>query len=63
MDGTTLATPRPEGAAPGVVRLETYRIPPGARRDAASLTVTFQANDAWDAATANVFGCAVRRAP
>jgi hypothetical protein len=62
VDGTRLASPDLDGNAPGVVRVETFLVPPGVRREPSAFTVTFQAADRWDAATANVFGCAVRRA-
>jgi len=62
VDGTPLASPEPDHDGPGVVRIETFPIPPGIRRERSAFTVTFQAADRWDAATANVFGCAARRA-
>jgi uncharacterized protein len=62
VDGTPLAPPVLDGDAAGVVRIGTVEIPPGVRREQGALTVTFQAADRWDAATANVFACAVRRA-
>jgi hypothetical protein len=61
VDGTKLAAPDLDGQAPGVVRMETFPIPPGLRRDRDAITVTFKADERWDAATANVFGCAVTR--
>jgi hypothetical protein len=61
VDGTTLATPELDGEAPGVVRLETYALPPELRRGRDTLTITFQAADRWATATANVFGCGVSR--
>ena len=61
VDGTKLATPELDGEAPGVVRLETYRLPPELRRGRDTITITFQAADRWAAATANVFGCGVSR--
>jgi hypothetical protein len=62
VDGTPLASPELDGDAPGVVRIETVEVPPGVRREQGAFTVTFQAADRWDAATPNVFACAVRRA-
>jgi hypothetical protein len=59
VDGTKLAAPALDGEAPGVVRLETYPIPPELRRGRDAITITFQAADRWAAATANVFGCGV----
>jgi hypothetical protein len=59
VDGTKLAAPALDGEAPGVVRLETYPIPPELRRGRDAITITFQAVDRWAAATANVFGCGV----
>jgi DUF1680 family protein len=62
VDGTPLASPELDGDEPGVVRIDTFPIPGGARREQGAVTVTFQAADRWDGATANVFACAVRRA-
>jgi hypothetical protein len=62
VDGTPLASPELDHDGPGVVRIETFPIPPNIRRERSAFTVTFQAADRWDAATANVFGCAARRA-
>jgi DUF1680 family protein len=61
VDGTELASPALDGNAPGSLRLETFPIAPGVRRERDAFTVTFQAVERWDAATANVFGCGVRR--
>jgi DUF1680 family protein len=62
VDGSPLASPQLDGEAPGVVRIETFPVPPSVRRQPDALTLTFQAANRWDAATANVFACAVRRA-
>lgn len=62
VDGTPIASPALDGDRPGVVRIDSFPIPPGVRREQGAVTVAFRAADRWDAATANVFGCAVRRA-
>jgi hypothetical protein len=62
VDRTPLASPQLDGDAPGLVRIETIPIPAGVRHRRDAFKVTFQAADRWDGATANVFGCAVRRA-
>jgi hypothetical protein len=63
VDGVEIATPELDGAAPGEVRLETYALPADLVRGRDAITVRFQAADRWDAATANVFCCALVREP
>ncbi len=58
-DGAKVAMPELDGAAPGETRLEQYPLPSEVVRGKPAVTVTFQAADSWNAATANVFGCAL----
>ncbi len=54
-----IATPKPDGSAPGQIAVERYLLPPDLTAGRKSVTVRFQAASKWDAATANVFGCAL----
>lgn len=54
-----IASPKPTGDKPGEIYLERYALPAAVTAGKTSVTVRFQAVTAWDAATANVFGCAL----
>ncbi len=54
-----IATPKPDGSAPGDILIERYELPPDLTSGKSVVTVKFQAPEKWDAATANLFGCAL----
>ncbi len=54
-----IAAPKPDGTAPGDLLVERYELPPEVTSGRSSVTVKFQAPAKWDAATANLFGCAL----
>jgi len=59
VDGQKIAAPQPDGRAPGPIFIERYDLPVAATAGKSSVTVKFEAATKWDAATANVFACAL----
>jgi len=60
VDGVKLAAPDLDGTAPGLLFLARYPLPKDLLQGKPTLTVRFKAQDGWNTATANVFGCALR---
>ena len=59
VDGQKI-TPAPiDGSAPGRIVIQRYELPVALTSGKPRVTVKFQAADQWDAATDNVFGCAL----
>ncbi len=54
-----IATPTPDGNAPGEIFLERYALPSAALAGRSTVTIRFQPAGKWDSATATVFGCAL----
>jgi DUF1680 family protein len=57
--GALLATPEPDGSAPGQIYLARYPLPAGTTAGRQSVTIRFQAEDKWDTATGTVYGVAL----
>lgn len=54
-----IASPKPTGGVPGTIYLERYVLPVDVTAGQSTVTIKFSAPEQWDAATANVFGCAL----
>jgi len=59
VDDQQIAAPTPDGTSPGEIFVARYELPPALTSGKRSVTVKFQTSSKWDAATANVFGCAL----
>ncbi len=57
--GELLASPEPDGTAPGQIYLARYPLPASATAGRQSVTIRFQAEEAWDSATGTVYGVAL----
>jgi len=63
VDDVKIAAPQLDGSAPGEVFVQKFAVPAAVTRGKPSVVVKFLAGEQWDAATANVFACALVPTP